>query len=340
MHRQAVRTLALALAFASTLAASTGCSPEQAEQVATAEATPPLVDQALLADLLGEAVNVEADVTSADGLLLRLAFEPLIRQTGPVSLQLVQSTGYRLLGVAEGAPLWQLGFREGDVLTTVDGHAIIGREHELRSDWERRPSRAEIGYQRDGQARTLALRIRPGSAWRSSVPIASGGALVDPFARADALVDPHGRADDLADPFARSGVTANPEPELTDGVRCVLDDAADSFGRCEIERATIVRLAADPAGLAKQMRIVPTTREGDPQGFKLFGIRNASLPSHLGLKNGDVVVAVDGQPMSSLDAAMKVFTRLPKLDTFTLTLERRGATKQLTIVIVDALSTP
>jgi hypothetical protein len=333
MQRQALGSLGIALLFAVTLAASTACSPEQTEPVVAtaAEAKPTIVDQALLADLLGEAVEAQADLTSADGLLIRLAFEPLIRQTGPVSLQLVQSTGYRLLGVAEGAPLWQLGLREGDVLTTVDGQAIIGREHELRSDWERRPARAELGYQRDGQARTLSLRIRAGSAWRSSEPSLDRSALVDPFGRAAALSDPFGRAS------IGESIDANPEPELTDGMRCVPADTADSFGRCEIERATIDRLAANPGEIAKQMRIVPTTRDGVTQGFKLYGIRSASLPSHLGLKNGDVVVAVDGQPMSNLDAAMKALIGLPKLGSFTLTLERRGATKQLTIEIVDAL---
>jgi predicted metalloprotease with PDZ domain len=334
MHRQPVRARLLALV--ATLTVSTACSPEQAESVETtaAEAAPTLVDQALLADLLGEAVEAQADRTSADGLLIRLAFEPLIRQTGPVSLQLVQSTGYRLLGVAEGSPLWQLGLREGDVLTTVDGHAIIGREHELRSQWERRPSRVEIGYQRDGEARTLSLRIRAGSAWRSSESILPGGDSVD-------LVDPFPPSAARVDPFSRSNIGgsigAPSETELTDGMRCVLDDTADSAGRCEIERATFDRLAANPADIAKQMRIVPATRDGVMQGFKLYGIRRASLPSQLGLQNGDTVVAVDGQPLSNIDAAMMAFTKLPKLDTFTLTLERRGAIKQLTIVLVDAL---
>jgi hypothetical protein len=307
------------------LALVTACSPEPTEPEAAvaAEAQAIVVDQALLADLLGEAVEADDAAIHADGLLIRLAFEPLIRQTGPVSLQLVQSTGYRLLGVAEGAPLWQLGLREGDVLTTVDGHAIIGREHELRSQWERRPARAEVGYQRDGQPRSLALRIRPGSAWRGSEPSSSASAP-------------------LADPFPSTSVVPAPttdlETELAAGMRCTLAETADSLGRCEIERATIERLAKTPASFAKMARIVPLTKDGVVLGFKLYGIRKGTLLSQFGMQNGDTIVAYDGQPMSSLDAAMRAISRTLTLSSFDVTIERHGATKQLTIAIVDALN--
>jgi membrane-associated protease RseP (regulator of RpoE activity) len=310
------------------LALVTACSPEPTEPDVSvaAEAQAIVVDQALLADLLGEAVEVADAGTSADGLLIRLAFEPLIRQTGPVSLQLVQSTGYRLLGVAEGAPLWQLGLREGGVLTTVDGHAIIGREHELRSQWERRPSRVEVGYQRDGQARTLSLRIRPGSAWRGSEPTPSA-------------LEHVGRADN---PLTRSPIpTGRPtqmQAELPAGIRCTPADTVGSLGRCEIERANVEYLTENPAYFAKQARIVPDMQDGVTQGYKLYGIRSGSLPSQLGIQNGDVIVAIDGMTLSNLDATLAAFSRLPALGTVTVTIERRGATMQLTIAIVDALN--
>jgi type II secretory pathway component PulC len=257
---------------------------------------------------------VEANelLTTADGLLIRLAFEPLIRQTGPVSLQLVQSTGYRLLGVVEGAPLWQLGLREGDVLTSVDGQTIVGRENELRSLWERRPVRAEIGYQREGRARTLSLRIRPGGAWRSSDVVTTV-----PPAPSTPLV---------------------PASEPGAGIRCVAADTAESLGRCEIELATLERLRADPASLAKQMRIIPNTRDGVEEGFKLYGIRSSSVVSQLGLQNGDVVLAVNSQRLTSLESTMLAFGGLAKLGSFTLTVERRGVPKQLTIAIVERLN--
>jgi membrane-associated protease RseP (regulator of RpoE activity) len=317
----AMRPLPVLLAIA--LVALSACEGEQPDPVAAtavAEPAPLPIDPALLADLLGEAVTVEDNHTLADGLLIRLAFEPLIRQTGPGSLQLVQSTGYRLLGVTQGAPLWQLGFREGDILTSVDGQPIIGREHELRSQWERRPASTEIGYQRDGQARIVSLRIQSGTAWRGSEPIQPSPDLKDPFARTDVDVEPA------------------PVPVPADGVRCVPGQTADSLGSCEIQLAAILALLEDPSTIAKQARIVPATRDGVTRGFKLYGIRASSLPSQLGIQNGDLIVAVDGQTLDGMDAALTAFTKLPQLGTFTLTIERRGESKQLTIKIVDALT--
>lgn len=338
MHRT---TVLLALVLASAIACNADPSEQHDPAAANAESPTSLIEQALLTDLLGEAIEIDGATTSADGLLVRLAFEPLIRQTGPVQLQLVQSTGYRLLGVAEGAPLWQLGLREGDVLMSVDGKPIIGREHELRSDWERRPSRVEIAYQRDGQARLLSLRIHPGSAWRSTEAAGSGSVarsdIRDPFGPAGRPTS-FGPAPDLVDPFGPASTEATLESELSEGIRCTPADMPDSLGRCEIERATIERLADNPAALAKQARIVPSMQDGVTRGLKLYGIRRASVAAQLGLLNGDMLVAFDGQPLASLESVLAAFTQLPTLGSFTLTLERRGATKQLTIAIVDALN--
>lgn len=128
-----------------------GCESQQAEvndAPASASEVEVEVDPVLLRELLGEAVRVDGDQIRADGMLIRLAFDPLIRKTGPVSVQLVQGQGYRLSGIADGSPLWLLGLRDGDVLTGVDKQPIIGREHELRSAYEARPSRVELAYMR------------------------------------------------------------------------------------------------------------------------------------------------------------------------------------------------
>lgn len=285
--------------------------PDTAEATST-EPAPNLIDQAMLGDLLGEAVEVAGDRVSADGLLVRLAFEPLIRQTGPVQLQLVQSQGYRLLGVAERSPLWQLGVRDGDVLATVDGQPILGREHELRTLWEKRPVSAEIGYMRGDQSRRLSLRVRPGSAWRGATPeVVAELTHVDPSTEIRSGFDP--------------------------GIHCTPGTTPDVISSCEIDRNALARLR-HPAGLAKQVRIVPAKRDDVEVGFKVFGIRASSVPAQLGLQNGDLIVALDGEPLYPIDASMAALARLqePDASTFAVTIERRGAQAKLMIKIVDA----
>jgi hypothetical protein len=330
-----VQPAVLALLLAAALVTACGSEPTEPAATATADASEVcLIDPTVLADVLGEAASIRGDKGSVDGLLVRLAFEPLIRQTGPVSLQLVQGQGYRLLGVAEGAPLWQLGLREGDVLMTVDRKPILGREHELRSHWEGRPWAFKIGYLRDSEARTLSLTVRPGGAWRApdlSQQLVDNPDLPD-LPDHPGSPDLSGRAGspDLLDPFA--------QPELPAGIRFVPGDTADSFGRCEIERATFERLRADPANLAKQMRIVPTPPDAVTPGIKLYGIRRTSVASQIGLLNGDLIVGVDGQPLTTLDSALTAFTALTETGTLDLMIDRRGVTKQLTIAIVDTLN--
>ena len=297
-----------------------------------AEAASPVVDPALLTDLLGEAVRVGGARAVADGLLVRLAFEPLIRQTGPAHVQKVQGQGYRLLGVSEGSPLWQLGLREGDVLTKVDGEPILGREHELRSIWERRPPRAELSYVRDEQSHTLKLKVRSGVAWQGE------GSAEDRLA---AIRERRAERERLRPPLLM-GEEAEPGTQLdfAANVRCVPGEEAGEAGRCELTRALVDELAQNPARLAKQARVVPSVREGETEGFKFYAIRRGSLLGLIGLKNGDLLRSIDGHELDGADAALAVYEQLRGKDEHEheLELERRGKPLRLTLVFVDELS--
>jgi hypothetical protein len=127
-----------------------------------------------------------------------------------------------------------------------------------------------------------------------------------------------------------SGEPSADEEALLAAVRCA------SEGRCSIDRAFLETLLINPAGLAKQARVVPKIAEsGAVEGYKLYGIRRGSLPRALGLKNGDLVGSVDGKPLASLEEAMTTFTKLRGAKSFTLGIVRKGAPFSLTIDIVE-----
>jgi S1-C subfamily serine protease len=289
------------------------------EPAATA---PELVDSATLRELLGEAVRIEDDKIRADGMLIRLAFEPLIHASGPIELQLMQGQGYRLTGIADGSPLWLLGLRDGDVLTAVDGQPIVGREHELRSNYEARPSRAELTYLRGSEQRTIKLEIRSGSVWQSSAP--------DPLA-------------EIRERQSRVVTTTGPSvppDEILAGLRCVGDETDRRIGRCEFERKTLNKLLDSTDALARSARIVLAMKDGQPFGFKLYGIRPNSLPGALGLKNGDVIASVNDRPLTSLESAMESYSQLRDAKAIHVEIERRNEPRELEITIVEALSGP
>lgn len=105
-------------------------------------------------------------------------------------------------------------------------------------------------------------------------------------------------------------------PGASDAINC------PSENLCVVERAFVESLMANPAAVAKQARIVPA-KDGEV-GFKFYGIRRGSLPKLLGLKNGDKLVAVNGEEMTGIDQAMSLYTKLRRASNLSVTIERKG----------------
>ena len=62
----------------------------------------------------------------------------------------------------------------------------------------------------------------------------------------------------------------------------------------EMPRATLQRLLDDPSLVATSARVIPSVRNGDSEGFKLYAIRPGSFYAKLNLQNGDTVRAING----------------------------------------------
>ncbi|RKG92126.1 general secretion pathway protein GspC [Corallococcus sp. CA053C] len=74
-----------------------------------------------------------------------------------------------------------------------------------------------------------------------------------------------------------------------------------------------------------EARVVPAFREGRPVGFKLFSVREGSLYSRLGLRNGDVLQRINGLDLDDMEKAVQAFTQLRDARRIELQLERGGA---------------
>lgn len=94
---------------------------------------------------------------------------------------------------------------------------------------------------------------------------------------------------------------------------------------CTISRSFVDKLLANPRSLANDAQVVPAVRDGETQGFKFYAIKAGSLPKLLGVKNGDVLSAVNGIQLSSLDAAMQLYTKLRSAKHVSLIIDRQGA---------------
>ena len=114
-------------------------------------------------------------------------------------------------------------------------------------------------------------------------------------------------------------------PGAEDSINCPNENL------CIVEKAFVEQLLANPMQLAKQARIVPA-KEGEV-GFKFYGIRKGSLPKLLGLKNGDKLVAVNGEDLTGIDQAMGLYTKLRRASNLQVTIERKGKTMNKEIQI-------
>lgn len=117
-----------------------------------------------------------------------------------------------------------------------------------------------------------------------------------------------------------------------------IDGASDAIScqgmSCTVKREFVSQLLANPAILASQGNARPYARD-DLKGFRLSRVKKGTVPSMLGLRSGDVITGINGQPLDSLDGAMKLYARLRNASHLTvdLTRNRAGARQELRLDI-------
>lgn len=107
-----------------------------------------------------------------------------------------------------------------------------------------------------------------------------------------------------------------------------IEGASDSINcsgnSCTIERKFVDQLLANPAVLASQGNARPYARD-DLKGFRLSRVKSGTLPRMLGLRSGDVITGINGQPLDSLDGAMKLYAKLRNAAHLTVDVTRNKA---------------
>ncbi len=95
-------------------------------------------------------------------------------------------------------------------------------------------------------------------------------------------------------------------------------------GKYEIQRSALNKVLGNTTLLARSARIVPSMKNGKPNGFKLYAIRPGSLYSLLGMFNGDTINAINGHPITTPDKALEVYTKLRSASHLSISFSRRG----------------
>ncbi len=80
----------------------------------------------------------------------------------------------------------------------------------------------------------------------------------------------------------------------------------------------------DVGQLATEIRIQPSE-----EGLSLSNIKPNSIFRRMGLRNGDVLKAVDGQEIRTVDDALRLYERLKSSDNVAVQLQRRGSDRTI-----------
>ncbi len=106
--------------------------------------------------------------------------------------------------------------------------------------------------------------------------------------------------------------------ELDEGINKVSED------KYQIDRNLVDKMLANPMSVARGARIVPSVKNGKPNGFKLYAIRPSSVYAKIGLMNGDTIHAINGFELTTPDKALEVYTKVKEASSLSVNITRRG----------------
>lgn len=104
-------------------------------------------------------------------------------------------------------------------------------------------------------------------------------------------------------------------------------------GHCTLSRRELERLLNDPAELSRQLRILPSVKDGQPRGLKLYALRPDSLPAALGFKNGDLLTAVNSHSLLDSERALLAYSELRSASVLEFAILRKDHPLTLTVTI-------
>ena len=235
-----------------------------------------------------------------------------------------ESRGLKLYGIRDGSLPRLLGFKNGDLLTRVDGHALVDARSLLDPEVTRslRGDKITVEFVRKRETVVLEVSIR------------------------DALDDVADEAREHAGAREAAGAAeADEAPALDDSQLAAAVDAVrcDAASRtCELPRRLWRHALANPDPFVAGVGIEFIKAHGLVRGARLTGVRDAGLLSKLELRDGDIITALGDVALRFPDseaptmaAATATIAALGDAASFVVRYRRGDAFERLTLRIVD-----
>jgi general secretion pathway protein C len=130
--------------------------------------------------------------------------------------------------------------------------------------------------------------------------------------------------------FTRKRSAATPRPKTSDENKTASDEVrvVDETHRI-VSKETLTRYMSDMDAIGKNIGIREVRKNGKINGFAVTYIKHGSVFSKLGLKRGDTIVAVNGEPLDSYKSAFEAYKSAAEAVDMTLTIKRGNQTMEL-----------
>jgi general secretion pathway protein C len=124
-----------------------------------------------------------------------------------------------------------------------------------------------------------------------------------------------------------AGTDAGAPADAAAGIRQVGDN------RYVVDRGEVDHSIENLSQVVTQMRAVPYLKDGKSVGFRVFNIRAGSLFERMGLKNGDIIQAVNGSELDDPSRALALLDEVQTSDEIRIDLLRDDRPNTLTYSI-------
>ena len=103
----------------------------------------------------------------------------------------------------------------------------------------------------------------------------------------------------------------------------------EADGTVVIPKSLFNKYSGDYRAIRRNINAVPNMENGKLNGFKVSFVRKGSDFSKLGIKRGDIIIAINGEPLDNFKVPLEFFNNASSLSAATITIKRGNEIKEL-----------
>ncbi len=141
---------------------------------------------------------------------------------------------------------------------------------------------------------------------------------------ADSLNLSDGQEDKSSGPIVKKRPKVEEDKETDDQDKNDNKEESGGEGQPKVSMADVRQALDNSAEMAKQLRVVPQEKDGQPYGTRVDFRDNNNLLARMGVKDRDVMLSINGIPTRSAEEMYRGYMTLRNANSFEFVVERDG----------------